>query len=123
MQRERDLSVELERRMAAGEDQLEPLVGDHRLVHVVLPGLRDVEEADLRRKRAITSDPVDCAVARGGHEPRSRAGRCPVARPALGGDRECLLGRFLGEVEVAEEADQRREDASPFVAENLVEDG
>ena len=45
----------------------------------------------------------------------------PVARPALGGDRERLLGGLLGEVEVAEEADQRREDASPLVAEDLLE--
>ena len=45
-----------------------------------------------------------------------------VARPALGGDREGLLRGFLGEVEVAEEADQRSEDASPLVAEGLLED-
>jgi hypothetical protein len=30
---------------------------------------------------------------------------------------------FLGEVEVAEEADQAGEDAAPLVAEDLVEDG
>jgi hypothetical protein len=32
------------------------------------------------------------------------------------------LGGFLGEVEVAEEADQDREDATPLVAEGLLED-
>ena len=37
-----------------------------------------------------------------------------VARPALRGDREGLLRGFLGEVEVAEEADQGGEDASPL---------
>ena len=41
----------------------------------------------------------------------------PVARPALGGDRERLLRGLLGEVEVAEEADQRGEHAAPLVAE------
>ena len=46
----------------------------------------------------------------------------PVARPALGGDRERLLRGFLGEVEVAEEADQGREHAAPLVAEGLLED-
>ena len=45
-----------------------------------------------------------------------------VARPALGGDRERLLRGFLGEVEVAEEADQGGEDAAPLVAEGLLED-
>jgi len=58
------------------------------------------------------------ACGRGG----ARVGGRPVARPAGGGDRERLLGGFLGEVEVAEEADQRREDAAPLVAKDLLED-
>jgi hypothetical protein len=45
-----------------------------------------------------------------------------VARPALGGDRERLLRGFLGEVEVAEEADERSQDAPPLVAKRLLED-
>jgi hypothetical protein len=32
------------------------------------------------------------------------------------------LSGFLGEFEVAEEADQAREDAAPLVAEDLLED-
>jgi hypothetical protein len=39
----------------------------------------------------------------------------------LGGGGERVLGGLLGELEVAEEADQCREDASPLVAEDLVE--
>jgi hypothetical protein len=42
-QRERDLSLEREGWMAAGEDQLEALVGDRLLVHVVLPRFRHVQ--------------------------------------------------------------------------------
>jgi hypothetical protein len=49
-------------------------------------------------------------------------GRDSVARPALGGDREGLLRGFLGEVEVAEEADERSENAPPLLAEDLLED-
>ena len=45
-----------------------------------------------------------------------------LARPALGRDREGVLRGFLGELEVAEEADQAREDAAPLVAEGLLED-
>jgi hypothetical protein len=45
-----------------------------------------------------------------------------LARPPLGRDRERVLRGFLGEVEVAEEADQGREDAAPLVAEDLLED-
>jgi hypothetical protein len=43
-------------------------------------------------------------------------------RPALGGGRKRVLSGFLGEVEVAEEADQGREDSSPLVAEDPIED-
>ena len=39
----------------------------------------------------------------------------------LGGDGERLLRGFLGEVEVAEEADQGGQDAAPFLAEDLGE--
>ncbi len=45
----------------------------------------------------------------------------PVPGPALRRDRERLLCGFLGEVEVAEEADQRSEDLSPLVAEGLLD--
>jgi hypothetical protein len=69
-------------------------------------------------QRAVAADPVDRKVARRGHEPAGR----PVALPALGRDRERLLGGFLGEVEVAEDADQAGEDSAPLVAEDLLED-
>ena len=109
--------------MAAGEDELEPLVGNRRLVHVVLRGLPHVEQAELRLERAIAADAVDGAVAGRRYEPRARVRGSPFAGPPLGGDRERLLSGLLGEVEVAEEADQAGEDASPLVAEDLVEDG
>jgi hypothetical protein len=44
----------------------------------------------------------------------------PVARPPVGGDGERLLGGFLGEIEVAEEADQGGQDAAPFLPEDLL---
>jgi hypothetical protein len=49
-------------------------------------------------------------------------GRGSIPWPALRRDRERLLGGFLGEVEVAEEADERSEDAAPLLAEDLLED-
>jgi hypothetical protein len=108
--------------VTAREDELEPLVGNRRLVQVVLRGFGNLEEARLRDQRSLAPDPVDRAVPRGRDEPRSRVRRRAVARPALGGDRERLLRGFLGEVEVAEEADQGCDDAAPFVAKGLVED-
>jgi hypothetical protein len=121
-QRERDLGVELQRGMATGEDELQPLVGNRRLVQFVLPSLRRVEQAELFLQRAIPAVTVDRTVAGGRHQPGTRVGRRPLAGPALGGDRERLLGGLLGKVEVAEEADQGRENAAPFLAEDLRKD-
>jgi hypothetical protein len=45
----------------------------------------------------------------------------PVARPPLRRGGERVLSGLLGEVEVAEVADQAREDAGPFVAEDVRE--
>jgi hypothetical protein len=77
----------------------------------------------FRGERAVAADAVDRSVARRGHEPRARVVGRSLARPALGGDGERLLGGFLGKVEVAEEADQCCENAAPLVAEGLLEDG
>jgi hypothetical protein len=60
----------------------------------------------LDRERAIAPDAVDGAVTRRRLQPGPWAVRDAVARPALRGDRERLLCGLLGEVEVAEEADQ-----------------
>ena len=79
---------------------------------------RRVFAASVRSRRMRSIGPV----ARGRHQPGARVGGSAVARPALGGDRERLLRGFLGEVEVAEEADQRGEDAAPLLAEGLLED-
>jgi hypothetical protein len=83
--------------------------------------LRYVEQAHLRRQRSIAPDAVDRTVASGGREPRARVGGRALAGPALGGGRERLLRGLLGEVEVAEEADQAGEQAPPLVAKDVRE--
>jgi hypothetical protein len=47
--------------------------------------------------------------------------RRPLTGPPLGRDRKRLLGGLLGEVYVAEEADQGREDPAPLALEDLVD--
>ena len=121
-QRQRDLAVEGERGVAAGEEQLEPLVGNRGLIHLVLHGLRNVEQARLLGEGAVSPDPVDGPVARRRHQPGPRVVGRPLARPALRRDRERLLSGLLGQLEAAEEADQVGEDAAPLVSEDLVED-
>jgi hypothetical protein len=107
--------------MAAGEHQLESLIGKRCSVQVVLRRLGNVQQASLGGQGAVSPDSIDRPVAGGGQQPRSRVCGRAITRPPLGGDRECLLGGFLGEVEVAEEADQCREDPAPLVAEDLLD--
>jgi hypothetical protein len=45
----------------------------------------------------------------------------PLAGPSLGRDRERLLGGLLGEVDVAEETDQGREDPAPLALKDLLD--
>jgi hypothetical protein len=109
--------------VAAREDELQALVGKgRRLVHGVLRHERHVEQLRLLGEGAVAANAVDRPVAGGRDQPARGACRDAVARPALGGDREGLLRGLLGEVEVAEEADERREDSTPRLAEDLVED-
>jgi hypothetical protein len=119
-QRERDLRLDVERRMATREDELQPLVRKRRRSHRRLAVLVDSQQRRLGFERAVAPDVIDGAVARRRDEPRARTGRNAVARPALGGDRERLLRDLLGEVEVAKEADQGGHDAAPFLAEDLA---
>ena len=101
--------------------QLEALVGEHGLVEALLHGFGPVEQLGLGGEGAVAADAIDRAIAGRGREPGARVVRGPVAGPALGGDRKRLLGGLLGEVEVAEEADQVGEHEAPLVAEGLLE--
>ncbi len=101
--------------MAAREDQLQPFVGNHSLL-VVRQLERAGEQLGLAGERLLAPDPVDRAVARGRDDPRARARRRTVSRPALGGGDEGVLYRVLGEVEIAEDAAEDRDAARALVA-------
>jgi hypothetical protein len=107
--------------MAAGKDQLESLVGKGCLLHCVLCCLGHVDQAGLCGECPVAADPIDGSAAGRRYEPDAGVGGHAVLRPALRGDREGLLRGFLGEVKVAEEADQSSEDISPLLAEALLE--
>jgi hypothetical protein len=47
--------------------------------------------------------------------------RQPLTGPPLGRGRKRLLGGLLGEIDVAEEADQRRQDPAPLALEDLLD--
>jgi hypothetical protein len=107
--------------MAAGEDQLEPLILDHGVVEFVHRRFGHLQLTGLLRQRSLAADPVDRPVACGDRQPPAGVGRNAVAGPALRSDRKRLLGGLLSEVEIAEEADQRGEYAPPLVAEDLFQ--
>jgi hypothetical protein len=109
--------------MAAGEDQLEPLVLDHGVVKFVHRRSGHLQLTGLLGQRPLASDPVDRPVARGDRQPSAGVGRDPIAGPALRGDRERLLGGLLGEIEIAEETDQRGYDPPPLIAEDAIQQG
>src|SRR5438309_1678456 len=69
----------------------------------------------------VASHAVDGPAAGRRDQPGAWVGRVPIAGPAVGGDGERLLRGLLGEVEVAEEADEGGDHAPPLVAEGLFE--
>src|SRR5882762_9511063 len=65
-------------------------------------------------------DRVDGLETSRGHEPRSGIGRHAVARPLLERGPERVVQRLLGAIEVAEQADQRGQDAARLGAVDRV---
>ena len=111
-QGQRHLRLEGERRVTAGEDQLQPLVRDggvvvHEGLRWLWPGLEVAgEQRRLRGQDLLAAQLVDGAVTRGRDQPAGGVGRFPVAWPAFGGDGERLGGRVFGQLDVAQDADQ-----------------
>ena len=114
--------------MTAGEDQAQPLVGNRgRLVHLLLLAVRPVdvfeppEELRLALEVSLAADAVDRPVAGDGDQPAGGIGRHAVAGPAVQGLRDGILQGVLGQIEVAQGADQRGEDAAVLLAEQAAE--
>src|SRR5437762_7306136 len=107
--------------MAAGEDQLEPLAANSLVLQFVHGCLRHLELAFLLLKPALPTDAIDGPVSSGRDQPSDRVVRCPVSRPALGGRGKSFLCGLLGELEVAEEADQGRQYPAPVLPEDGLE--
>ena len=124
-QRERDLRVRREGRMAAGEDEAQAIV-----FYAFLLGFRcdlrvGVQLVGKLGERCIEprapADLVDRLEAARRNEPRARIVRHAVALPLLDCRGECVVQRFLREVEAAEEPDERCEHAARLGAVNRVD--
>ena len=132
-QGQRDLGLDGQGRMAAHEDELESLVRDRAGVHAVLRGVlprvlpgrgrRRRQQAKFGGQDAIAAQPVDGPAPGRGDQPGRRVVGYAVGRPALRRDREGFRGGVLGEVPIAEVADQRGQHPAPLVAEDLFYQG
>jgi hypothetical protein len=124
---QRDLRLPRQGRVTAGEHQSQALVR-HARCHGLLPRLlrgrrRRRRQLELRRPCALhplAPEPVDRTVARHRHDPRERVVRHAVARPALDRGREGVLDGVLGQVPVADRADERRDRPAEVLAEQAV---
>ena len=102
--------------MTAREDQPQAVVFDAvvilrgRITGVGIPPRGDL--AERRIEAGTPAHGVNRLEAAGRHEPCSGIGWHSVGRPPLDRRRERIVHRLLGEIEVAEETDQRGEDAS-----------
>ena len=105
-QGEGHLGARRERRVAAREDQAELVVG-HGADLLGFVGFLHAHGLGLAVVAGgLPADLVDPPVAGGRDDPAGRARRQAGLRPPLQRDHEGVLDRFLGEVDVAEEADQ-----------------
>jgi hypothetical protein len=110
--------------VAAGEDQPEPVVGDRVGLHGIL-GPQRLEAGQglaFLGQAAISAQPVDGPVPGGGGDPRPRPVGDALPGPPLHGHHEGVLDGLLGQVEVAEDADEGCDRPSLLLAEQAVDD-
>ena len=119
--------------MTAREDESKLVVrdGSHLVLRLCQQGgllAFGIEGGVLRegrlavREPALSADPVDRAIPRGGGDPRARVVRDATGRPRLQGRDEGLLDDLLGKVEVAEDPDQRRDGPPVLLPEDTGDD-
>lgn len=110
-QGQRHLRIAGQCRVAAGEDQSQAIV----LQPVVIPvrflgGIQLIGQQVQRGIEACTpTQPINGLEAPSRNQPGTRVGRYAVVRPLLQRGEEGVVQRFLGQVEVTEQADQRRQ--------------
>lgn len=125
LQRQRNPRLAIQRRVTAGEGQPEQRVRDRRLQleidrrwlgggTIMLPA----EGAGGVLVSPPSAQSVDRVPARRGGDPGYGGGGHARAGPVLERLRERVMQRLLGEIEVAEDADQRGEDATRLLAED-----
>jgi hypothetical protein len=118
--------------MATGEDETKSVVRDRHVVsHALdrvdrrelgLDGNLAAELFGLLAQPTAAAQSIDRPVARGRRDPGARVGRDAPLRPRLERRDERVLDGFLGEVEIAQDADERRDGSPLLLAEQAVDD-
>jgi hypothetical protein len=80
------------------------------------------EDRRLRGKSPLPPQPVDGAIPGGRRDPCARVARHPPRGPRFESADERFLDDLLGEVEVAEDANERRDRPPGFLAEQAVDE-
>ena len=118
-QRQRDARLHRECRVTAGEDQPKSIVvqGTDGLGGPV--AVRHLRLPLLVVALGFASDPVDGLAVRSGRQPGAGVRGHTVGRPSLGGRREGLRRRLLGDVEVTEPPGQGGDHPRPLLVVGL----
>jgi len=102
--------------VAAGEQQPQLVVAHGAHLQGLVRGREQRGHGVPLLARRLTAEAVDGAAAGGRDDPAARVGRRDV--PRLDRDDERVLDRVLGQTDVAEQADQRRNGAAVLGAED-----
>ena len=120
---QRHLSIRRECRVTAGEDQAQAIV-----FHVVVTPVGLLQRLQLsdqhwpgRGKPRAATQHIDGLETPGGNQPRPWIVRHTVTLPALDRDKERLMQGLFGEVEIAKQTDQGRQDPPRLFAVNLLD--
>src|SRR4029077_19489178 len=114
-----NLRIPGQRWMAAGEDQPQSIVALRRVIsHEIYLQLRElVPEASL------TPQLIDGLAPGGRQQPGTWFLRNALSGPVLDGFEQCLLHQLFGEVEVAQDPDQRRGQPTCLLSEDRGQRG
>ena len=118
-QRQCQLRLPGEGRVATGEDQAQPVVALCRVHIHDLP----LQQRQFGAVAGIAPHLVDRLTPRRGEEPGSRLFRNPGFWPVFDRLHEGVLDQFLGEVEISERRNQRRGEPAGLLAENRRDRG
>ena len=122
-QGQRHLRIRRQRRVTTGEDQPQAVV-----FHIFTTPVGLFQFFELRQQQRLrgfeagaAAQHIDGLETPGGHQPGARTVRHAIALPALDCDEERLVQGFFGEIEIPQQANQRRQNPPRVFAIDLLD--